>query len=88
MFGENRGGRADKLSPKVQIMKAANLQGIIFIAGGCYCLFCYKKMARRAGDFYYNILRIRFSERGFRVTFVLAGFALIVFGLLLLSQII
>jgi len=62
--------------------------GVIFVVFGLVFAIYHVQIAHRTAEFYYKLLRLHVSEKGYRIVFLLGGIAFIVFGLLLVLQII
>lgn len=64
------------------------LGGIIFIIlGGMLAIF-HRQIASRTSVFYYRLLHVHFSEKGYQIAFVIAGMVFIIFGILSICGII
>jgi len=64
------------------------LGGIISLIAGLVFVILHKQLGQKTADFYYRLLHINFSERGYQVGFLLVGIAFVVFGLLSVFQLI
>lgn len=62
--------------------------GAIFIVLGLIFVICHIQIAHRTAEFYYRLLRLHFSERGYQICFLLMGIIFIILGLLFLLRII
>jgi ABC-type antimicrobial peptide transport system permease subunit len=62
--------------------------GLIIMVMGLICSVFYKKLAYKTAEFYYKLLHIHFSEKGYQIGFFSTGVILVIFGLLSLLQII
>jgi len=58
------------------------------IVFGILTIVFYKIFAKRTSDFYYNLLHYRFSEKGYRIAFIIAGIGFVLLGILSLSGIV
>ncbi len=55
--------------------------------GLCFALFS-KQLAYKTANTYYELLHIRFSEKGYRIAFLVVGIAFMIFGILAVLRII
>lgn len=62
--------------------------GIIFLGGGLYFAIFHRKIASRTAEFYYKLLGVRFSEKGYQIGFLVAGVCSAIFGLLAVLKLI
>lgn len=60
---------------------------IIMIMGLAFAIF-HKQIAHRTAAFYYKLLHVHFSEKGYQIGFLVVGIVFAVFGLLSIFQII
>lgn len=65
-----------------------NLAGILFVILGLTFLIFYKRLAHGTAMFYYRLLQVKFSEKGYQIAFLLGGIGFLVFGLLSLFRLI
>jgi hypothetical protein len=56
--------------------------GILFVMMGLTCGIFYKNFGCKTSDFYYKILNIRFSIKGYQVFLLASGIVFIICGLL------
>ncbi len=62
--------------------------GVIFaIMGLCFSKW-HKRLGQWTSDFYFKLLNIRFSIKGYQIGFLIGGIIFSIFGLLLIFQII
>jgi len=61
---------------------------IVLISLGSIFLIFSKQIARKTSNFYYKLLRINFSEKGYQIVFLLVGIIFVIIGLLYILQII
>jgi hypothetical protein len=62
--------------------------GFFFICFGLWFSLFSKNLGHKTSNFYYRILHIRFSERGYKIAFLVSGIAFIIFGFLTVLRII
>ncbi len=62
--------------------------GIIFIAMGLLFAIYHKQLGHKTSAFYYRLLHINFSEKGYKIAFLMCGIAFVIFGLLSIFHII
>jgi putative Ca2+/H+ antiporter (TMEM165/GDT1 family) len=73
------------------VMRKENIDligGLIFTLMGLWFLTGYKKLGQKTSDFYFHLLSVRFSAKGYQSGFFIAGICFTIFGLLLLFGII
>lgn len=58
------------------------LGAITLIAAGFLFAFFHKSIGEKTADFQYRILRVRFSNKGYQVSFLIYGVIFIILGLL------
>jgi len=46
--------------------------GLVFVLAGLIFSFFHKKIGHNTAEFYYNLLHIHFSEKGYSIGFALA----------------
>lgn len=62
--------------------------GIFFICFGLWFAIFSKQLAYKTATIYFKLLHLRFSERGYRIAFLIAGIAFVIFGTLAVLRII
>ncbi len=62
--------------------------GIVFIIMGLCFVIYHKQLGHKTFDFYYRLLHINLSEKGYQIVFLVCGMVFAIFGLLSLLQII
>jgi hypothetical protein len=62
--------------------------GIIFLGFGLYFAIFHRNIAHRTAEFNYKFWHIRYSEKVYRILFLLGGLCVITFGLLIVFQVI
>lgn len=62
--------------------------GLVFVLAGLIFSFFHKKIGHNTAEFHYNLWHVHFSEKGCSIGFLLWGVMVLVFGLLLVLQII
>ena len=63
------------------------IMGLMFAAAGLICIVFHKKIASGTARFYYRMLHVHFSERGYRIGFLLVGSIFFILGLLSVCQV-
>ncbi len=56
--------------------------GIIFIILGVIFAIFYRQVAKNTVAFYYRLLHVYFSEKGYQIGFIITGIVFIIFGIL------
>jgi len=69
-------------------MSGNTIGGVIFVVLGLILAIYHIQLGHRTAEFYYKLLRIHFSEKGYQISFLLSGIIFIIFGLLLMLHII
>ena len=62
--------------------------GIVLILMGLWFAISHKRLGLKTSDFYYRLLKVRYSEKYYQLGFLVGGILGIVFGLLAAFQII
>lgn len=69
-------------------MNENTIGGVIFVVLGLIFVIYHIQLGHRTAKFYYKLLRIHFSEKGYQIFFLLGGIIFIIFGLLFMLHII
>ncbi len=64
------------------------IMNIVSMVFGIVVIIFNKVFAKMTSDFYFNLFRHRFNEKGYQVAFIIAGVAFIVLGILSIMGII
>jgi hypothetical protein len=62
--------------------------GIILLGFGLLFAIFHRGIAHRTAGFYYKLLHVHFSERGYQIVFLLVGVGFAIFGLLTVFKVI
>lgn len=62
--------------------------GIVFLCIGLLFAIFHREIAHRTAEFYYTLLHIHFTEKGYQIVFLLVGAGFALFGLLTVFRII
>jgi len=69
-------------------MSEHTIGGVIFVVLGLIFSIYHIQLGHRTAKFYYKLLGIHFSEKGYQIGFLLCGIIFIIFGLLSMLRII
>ena len=64
------------------------LQGVMFLIMGIIFGYFYKELGKKTSNFYFKVLKIRFSEKGYQFIFLMGGVIFFIVGLLTVFQLI
>ena len=67
---------------------ANTIGSIIFIVIGLVFAIFHKQLGHKTSDFYFKLLHINFSEKGYQIVFLVCGIVFITFGILTIFHII
>ena len=62
--------------------------GIILLSFGLLFAIFHREIAHRTAGFYYKLLHVHFSEKGYQIVFLLVGVGFAIFGLLTVFKVI
>ena len=62
--------------------------GIVFLSFGLLFAIFHREIAHKTAEFYYKLLHVHFSEKGYQIGFLLVGVGFAIFGLLTVFQVI